>query len=520
MRRFVAHIPEWVWISILFVISHTLSLTLLPVFADEAIYIRWAQLIQDDASRYAFFSMADGKPPLFMWLVSVVLRFVHDPLLGGRLVAVIVGLVTVFVFRALAREFTKDAKATVAITAFTFLMPFWFFYHRMALMDGLLALFIAAAFLWTIRLSKVLVSPQDDQAKTRRYKTITCIYAVGLAFGGAMWTKTPALFVIPIIAITPVFVWLTRGKRQLTTLWSMLLLVALGGIIGTGLFLILRISPLFGSLFTRSTDFTFTTKDLIAGEWHYVLFKSFLRNVGWIAWYMTPEIFVLASLGLFTKSRKSILFLLLCSFLFFLPLTLFGRVLWPRYFLPVSVFLTLAAALSFASCAKYRLGRFVCVVLLSLGLLQSIGNMWVALSAPQNIPFVSEDRSQYLSEWSAGFGNKEVRDYIRERQRALMGDKTKKIVVLTEGSFGTLPDGLLMYFHGSAQTQGVEIHGIGVSVAAIPTDFLQRAKTDEVYYMLNSHRFGIVDRSVLQKVFEVKRPDGPSLLFFRVAPKG
>src|SRR5512145_1985479 len=95
--------PEWVFVVGLYLVTHLPALTLLPVFADEAIYIRWAQLIQDDLGRYAFFSMADGKPPLFMWLLSLVLKLFADPLLAGRFLSVLVGLAMVFVLRRLVR---------------------------------------------------------------------------------------------------------------------------------------------------------------------------------------------------------------------------------------------------------------------------------------------------------------------------------------------------------------------------------------------------------------------------------
>src|SRR3989344_497092 len=54
---------------VVYLLLHLPSLTILPVFADEAIYIRWAQLIIDDWRRYLFFPMNDGKTPLFIWLL-------------------------------------------------------------------------------------------------------------------------------------------------------------------------------------------------------------------------------------------------------------------------------------------------------------------------------------------------------------------------------------------------------------------------------------------------------------------
>src|SRR3989344_5804660 len=42
------------------------NLTYLPIFADEAIYIRWAQIMQAE-STLRFLPLSDGKQPLFMW---------------------------------------------------------------------------------------------------------------------------------------------------------------------------------------------------------------------------------------------------------------------------------------------------------------------------------------------------------------------------------------------------------------------------------------------------------------------
>lgn len=505
-------IPEWIWVAGLFLISHLKSLTLLPVFADEAIYIRWAQLIQDDPGRYTFFSMMDGKPPLFIWLLSWALRLFSDPLFASRFLSVLVGLFTVFSLRSIVREFTEDRVARWTVTLAGTFLPFWFFYHRMALMDSLLALFLAISFSFAIRLSKS--KPKNSREK------IEDIILLGVFFGAALMTKIPAIFAIPIIAITPVYFWRLEDKRSLTSLIFKLLPVAIGGFLGCLFFLMLKISPLFGSLFSRSTDFTFTFHDLITGEWRYVLGNSFRRNMGWIVFYFSPGLALIPFLGLWMKkNRHHIIFLLFSAFIFFAPLTLFGRVLWPRYFLPCIIFLTIAAAVALPELLKHRVLKTISITLLLIAIGCSFYTTIASYTNPAKIPFVPEDKSQYLNEWSAGYGNTEVRAYIVERQKHLSSDSSKKIIVLTEGSFGTLPDGLLMYFHGEEKAKNLEIHGIGLNVPRIPEEFLVLAKANEVYYMVNSHRLGIVDLNSLKKIFEVKRPNGPSLLLFQVIPK-
>ena len=46
----------------LYLATRLFHLDALPVFADESIYIRWAQLLRHDTA-YLFFALNDGKPP-------------------------------------------------------------------------------------------------------------------------------------------------------------------------------------------------------------------------------------------------------------------------------------------------------------------------------------------------------------------------------------------------------------------------------------------------------------------------
>lgn len=521
LKKWVSAIPAWIWISGIYLASHLANLTLLPVFADEAIYIRWAQLIQDDAGRYAFFSMMDGKPPLFIWLLAFVLRPHVDPLWAGRALSVGIGLVMVFVMRKLLQELTRDKTALFLVTGITMFTPFWFFYHRVALMDGLLTLFLALSFLYALRLSKLIISKQEKiQHPTSKIARIVNALLLSVSLGGAMITKTPALFAIPIIALVPVNIWLTAKDHQLKKLCTAILWVGASGFLAGMLFLFLRISPFFGALFSRSTDFTFTLNNILQGEWLYILTKSFPRNIAWIAYYFSPELLVLGILGMTNKkSRSAVLFLFACAFLFFLPLTLFGKVLWPRYFLPCVIFLTLASGIGASVAMRQKFGKILLAILFFTLTLRTAYFVSISHKNPADLPFVYEDKLQYITEWSAGYGNQQVREYILRRIPQLPQDGSKKIVVLTEGSFGTLPDGLLMFFHDPVSARYVEIHGIGVAVLKIPAQYLERSRRDEVYYMLNSRRFGLANPSILEKVFEIPRPGGNNLLFYRIKLK-
>jgi hypothetical protein len=65
------------------------------------------------------------------------------------------------------------------------------------------------------------------------------------------------------------------------------------------------------------------------------------------------------------------------------------------------------------------------------------------------------------------------------------------VAVATEGRFGTLPDGLLMYFH-RRPVDNIYIEGIGYPVKDIPEFFKERARDFELNWLVvNSHRLEI-----------------------------
>src|SRR4030042_821895 len=70
-------------ILLLYFILRLINLTILPIFADEAIYIRWSQVMRAEAT-LRFLPLSDGKQPLFMWLTIPFLKIFSDSLFAGR----------------------------------------------------------------------------------------------------------------------------------------------------------------------------------------------------------------------------------------------------------------------------------------------------------------------------------------------------------------------------------------------------------------------------------------------------
>ena len=163
----------------LFFATRLYNLTSLPLFTDEAIYVRWAQIAEQDAN-WRFISLTDGKQPSFVWAEIVAMKFVDDPLLAGRLVSVFSGLFGMIGIFFLASEIFKN-KRTGFIASFLYIIyPFSLVYDRMALYDSM----VATASIWSLFFAILLI----------RYRRLDISLILGMVLGAGVLTKTSNFF--------------------------------------------------------------------------------------------------------------------------------------------------------------------------------------------------------------------------------------------------------------------------------------------------------------------------------------
>ncbi|KKU18554.1 MAG: hypothetical protein UY13_C0002G0263 [Candidatus Pacebacteria bacterium GW2011_GWB1_47_8] len=460
-----------------YLLLHLPSLTLLPVFADEAIYIRWAQLILDDWQQYLFFPLNDGKTPLFVWLTVGALKLVADPLAAGRLISVAAGFGQVWLTGQIVKKLGGKTLAVGIAMAATMILPFWYFYHRMALMDGLLTAFLSLSWLYVLN---------TVNAKKLAWRSII---VAGLFFGLALLTKIPALLFTPTLLLAP---FLVRTKKiPLSTIlsWGAATLL-----IGIGVFLSLKLHPAFGQLFNRGNDFLYSISELREqGLWRVMMVNS-RAVIAALGLYLTWPFFLLPLGGLFQdRWRRKHLLLLLSAAGFLAPIILLGKTIYPRYFLPAAVPLTVSASLTFGQffahtqkLIKKPFPFFMRSAFIVLGLTAVLSTalefIFISWQNPSYLPLTSIDQTQYVREWSSGTGVKEATDLLLEKSQA------HSIAVATEGFFGTLPDGMLMYLHNQDVTN-ILVEGIGQPVVAIPASFTAKAQHyEQVWLVVNDHR--------------------------------
>ncbi len=475
------------------------SLNALPVFSDEAIYIRWAQIAWHEPEKYLFYPMLDGKTPLHVWLIMPLLKLIPDPLLAGRLLSVLIGVCSIIIIGKIMKQLGGKLADVRLAQFFAILLPFWFFHNRMALADALLTFFLILGLYFGFH--------------AYEQKSIKWIGLFAVAVGAALWTKVSALFFIPMFVCIPILVEVVKKKKftiQLIRAYFSvgLIKLAVGGCIGVLIFLTLKFTPLFPYLFMRSADYTFSIQDLLHGEWKFVLFSATPRLFYWIAWYLSPFVLLLA---LFSGVRGGVLMMM--GLLYAAPLLIFGRVTYSRYFLPMAVPFTLMAVMGYRWLVEHHKKSFAIACVIG-AMLWSAVFILPSYFFPLYTPFAREDVIQYVTEWSSGVGIPQVRDFL------IQAKKDRPIKVGTEGYFGTLPEGLQIYFDRPVDAQNIVIDGVGQPIRSIPSMLVESAKTQDTYLVVNSHRFLFDDRSQFELLNAYARPyGGPSLLLLRILPE-
>ena len=110
-------------IIILYFFTRFYNILSLPIFTDEAIYVRWAQIAGNDAS-WRLISLTDGKQPMFVWIAMILMKVINDPLLAGRTVSVLAGFGSVIGIFFLTNELFKNKKLGFLASFIYVLYPF------------------------------------------------------------------------------------------------------------------------------------------------------------------------------------------------------------------------------------------------------------------------------------------------------------------------------------------------------------------------------------------------------------
>lgn len=462
LKRHKLEIVIFVLFGLLFFLSRLYSIASLPIFTDEAIYTRWSQIARYDPG-WRFISLTDGKQPLFVWITMNMMRFVKDPLLAGRLVSVAAGFITFVGLFFLGKEIFKNTWVGIISSALYLIFPMALVYDRMALYDSMVGTFAV----WSLYFQVLLV---------RRLR-LDIALILGMVMGGGVLTKTSGFFSIYLFPFSLLLFNLQPKKRVIKFLkWVGLAIIAT--IFAYGYYSILRLFPLFHVIAQKNSVFVYPLNEWIIHPFNF-LYGNLGGLLDWFKQYSTWPIIILMICSFFVslKYTKEKLLLLIWFLIPFVALALFGRVLYPRF-----IFFMILPLLPLAALTIYKLYTLLsnkllfvacCLLLVALALRSD----YYILTDFKEAPIPGSDLGQYVNDWPAGGGVKEIISFLQKE--ASKG----KIYVASEGTFGSLPTYAVEIYLGD--NRNIEKRGIWPVPKTVPDDLMEKAKAIPVYFIFN-----------------------------------
>lgn len=454
---------EWLillGITIAFFLLVTANLTRLPIFVDEALYLRWAQIAWHDAS-WRFISLTDGKQPLYVWFVIPFLKLIQDPLYAGRLASGVSGFITILGMGYLG-YLLGNKKTGLLAMIITALSPYLFFYYRFGVMESTLV----AGAIWVCNFSLLLV----------RSRRLDVAMLLGMITGATILVKSSGMFFLLLI---PAAYLLDFNPKKLFTQSTLKYfgLVLVAWIIAGVMYNVQRLSPWMHMIGQKNAFFIVPYSEIF-NEINR-LSNNFLDVWRWQIGYTTIPLLLLSLFGfvrLWKKDWRQAVFLSAWLFAPMLGTVLLARLFAPRYVIFVTPFILYFAvyALSLIKSLKLTIFTTILVLLLPVSLITKL------IVDPLNYPYVSVDEG-YVNGWSAGNGTKQIADWALSR----MSQTGQPMTIFTEGTFGILPHGLELYVDG--QIQGLTITGLYPISQIPPSHALESVKTNpETYLVLNN----------------------------------
>lgn len=498
MRGHIHKNGKWILFGIvlLYLILRLPNLTYQPIFADEAIYIRWAQIAKAEES-LRFISLQDGKTPLFMWLMAPFLMIFDDPLFAGRLLSVISGLFTLLGAFLIGKRFFSQniGLAGALLIAAT---PFMIFFDRMALVDSMLAAFTIWIIYWGLKLA--------------HEKSWKAAIILGVLIGGAWLTKTPGMVNIVLLPLLLIFFDFKKAKlpSRLIKFGSFFVLSVF---IAGSMYASQKIDPNFGQLSARNSDYIHPFSRLIEYPVD-PLIPHFLDTIKFALPLLGPLLLILPIIIwviIKGKINKVAIVLLAWSLIPFIFELQFIKAYTARYILFSIPPLILVFAFFLSKIPKQ-----LSLIIICLSVLWGIYFSFLLLTNLEKLPLAKPERHGYLEDWTAGYGLKEIANYL------ITESKKGVVVVGTEGSFGTLPDGMVIYldryFHQTDDQKIIVLGGPNLVTDTVRNFSYER----ETFFVANKSRYSIVQPglTLIKEYPKIAGPDFPqdSMLFYKVNP--
>ena len=441
-------------VVLLFLLTRLVHLTIIPIFNDEAIYISWAKIINEDLHDIWLPIKVDNSKPLFLWLIAIFLNLFENPLWAARFVSVLAGFFSLIGVYLIGQKLHSKWVGCLSALFYT-VCPYYLFYDRMAHKDSLLN----CLFTWLLFLTLEMLKMNEND-RGRYY------LAMGFTIGLSLLTKgTAILFVmLPLILI---FIF---SRKNTLVLWKPLIFTYLPGFL-------IGIFP-YGFLFLTSSDFSVknifipTGNSLGQASITDILYRIPTNlyhgaggTISYFTTYLTIPVTLLAAAFFifqfkFIKNKTNVV--LICYFLipYFSLLSVVGQGFSRHYlFCGTPILLCAAMALYYGvDHIKKRIpGKSLYLTIAPIAIIALYPAIIFdikLLTEPENVSFVERDYDQYISDEFSGYGIPEALNYFKKVST------NKKIAVFTTPNWGNPADSVYIYLSDSPNLSVYTTHWV------------------------------------------------------------
>lgn len=398
----------WRAIGLLFLIyllTRTVSLTLLPIFLDEAVHIQWSERLYAEGR----ILRPVGSGRLLAVATYGLALPSSDRLWAARMIAVLVGALTLLGTTLLSSRLFGKRAGVVAGLLYVF-SPFALVYDRLALSDGFLSASITALMFSTWAVA---------------HKRRPGVGGAALLVVLAVASKVSALL---FLATLPLGV-LTLPRERFPALRAL----AVAGMVG-----LLCASPILWFFVSNSGEIS--SQHLVDPAQAASQIVSTLTDMReWVTSYFGIPIMLAAALSLILIRDGRAVWLLASWAAPFVLFALFSQPWSARYVLPTlpPILILIAGGIE-ALAVRMKSGSVgVALGLTALVSLPGLAFDRQLLLDPARAPFPEDDRRQLVTDWPSGYGVRELA--ARVKREALAGPITAYV---DSGGLRTVPTSL------------------------------------------------------------------------------
>lgn len=341
-----------------------------------------------------------------MWIFGIAASFINDPLYAGRLISVLISLVSAIGLYKVALNYVSKTFAVITAVLFI-ILPICFFYNRQALMES--SMLCVGVWIYYY-LEKMLKSSRYNEAML-----------LGLVVGVGYFIKSTVLLFFVTALVISLY---RRLVEKDVGLWLRQSFSSLGVAI---LFdTLLLIQPNFWRTLGSNNRYVLTFAEVVTQS--PAVWSSRLTELGSILIFgLTPLVLIAAIVGLSVLLKKKRDELIVWYFLItFMSQFIFERFVTSRYTMPFLGLVPLFAIIGFCYITNKRSLVIKTIMGLALLIIPFVFISYQIISPRDYLDKMAfSDTRVYLFGQNSGYGINEAVNFLREK----IGDRKATIGV-------------------------------------------------------------------------------------------